>query len=51
MAAHHMSLAKATFAASLLRPDVTKVSRDDLAQFQATFEKTLRKCTPKHIQV
>ncbi|KEF54765.1 uncharacterized protein A1O9_09207 [Exophiala aquamarina CBS 119918] len=50
MAAHHMSLAKATFAASLLRPDVTKVSRDDLEHFQSMFDKTLRNCTIQNIQ-
>lgn len=51
MAAHHLVLAKATFAASLLRPDVTKVSRDDLTHFQTIFDQTLYKCTPNNIQV
>ncbi|KAK5058788.1 hypothetical protein LTR84_011052 [Exophiala bonariae] len=50
MAAHHLSLAKATFAASLLRPDITKVSRDDITHFQTIFDQTLHKCTPKNIQ-
>ncbi|OAL24834.1 hypothetical protein AYO22_05623 [Fonsecaea multimorphosa] len=50
MAAHHISLAKASFGASLLRPDVTKVSRDDLPTFHNAFEATLTQCSSRNIQ-
>ncbi|OAL38090.1 hypothetical protein AYO20_02542 [Fonsecaea nubica] len=50
MAAHHISLAKASFGASLLRPDVTKVSRDDLPTFHNAFEATLHQCSSRNIQ-
>ena len=51
MAAHHLSLAKATFAASLFRPDVTKVTRDDLAQFHSALEVVSTQCSHYNIQV
>ncbi|OAP61690.1 hypothetical protein AYL99_03893 [Fonsecaea erecta] len=50
MAAHHISLAKASFGASLLRPDVTKVSRDDLPTFHNAFEAALARCSNRNIQ-
>ncbi|KIW99297.1 uncharacterized protein Z519_00960 [Cladophialophora bantiana CBS 173.52] len=50
MAAHHISLAKASFGASLLRPDVTKVARDDLPNFHNAFEATLTQCSSRNIQ-
>ncbi|OCT52610.1 hypothetical protein CLCR_10047 [Cladophialophora carrionii] len=43
--AAHISIAKASFSASLLRPDVTKVSRDDLLVFHDAFEAMLTKCS------
>ncbi|KIV86475.1 hypothetical protein PV11_02086 [Exophiala sideris] len=48
--AHHLSLAKAAFGAFLLRPDVTKVSRDDLPQFHNAFEAVLANCSRQNIQ-
>jgi hypothetical protein len=51
MAAHHLSLAKAAFAAALLRPDFTKISRDDLNQFHTAFEAALARCSRHNIQV
>lgn len=48
---HHLTIAKATFAASLLRPDVSKVKRDDLPQFHQKLEEVVLKCTPSTIQV
>ncbi|EXJ93483.1 hypothetical protein A1O1_01875 [Capronia coronata CBS 617.96] len=50
MAAHHIAIAKASFAASLLRPDVVKVSRDDLPKFHSAFEATLVHCSRHNIQ-
>ncbi|RMZ83985.1 hypothetical protein DV737_g1261, partial [Chaetothyriales sp. CBS 132003] len=38
MANHHLTVAKATFAASLLRPDVTKIDRSKLPQFHSLLE-------------
>jgi hypothetical protein len=49
--AAHISIAKASFSASLLRPDVTKVSRDDVAVFHDAFEAMLTKCSGRNIQV
>ena len=51
MASHHSTIAKATFAASLLRPDVTKVSRDELQDFHTFFESTATKGSSSNIQV
>ena len=51
MAQHHMSIAKAAFAASLLRPDVTKINRDDIARFHQDIEACLSRCTAKTIEV
>ncbi|KIX09821.1 uncharacterized protein Z518_00902 [Rhinocladiella mackenziei CBS 650.93] len=50
MATHHISIAKAAFAASLLRPDVTKVSRDDIPQFHSALEAALERCSSDNIQ-
>lgn len=51
MTSHHLTIAKATFAASLLRPDVTKVNRDELPHFHHLLETAMLKCTPSNIQV
>jgi hypothetical protein len=51
MSAHHLSIAKASFAAGLLRPDVTKVGREDLTTFNALLEAAITRCTPRNIQV
>jgi len=51
MAAHHATIAKASFAASLLRPDVTKITRDDLPQFHSVFEAAVARCSRQNIQV
>lgn len=51
MAAHHISLAKASFGVSLLRPDVTKINRDDLPNFHRAFDAALVQCSRHNIQV
>jgi hypothetical protein len=48
---HHLTIAKATFAASLLRPDITKVNRDDVPQFHQSLDEVVLKCTPYNVQV
>ncbi|EXJ60530.1 hypothetical protein A1O7_04683 [Cladophialophora yegresii CBS 114405] len=48
--AAHISIAKAAFSASLLRPDVTKVSRDNLLVFHDAFETMLTKCSDHNVQ-
>ncbi|EXJ91767.1 hypothetical protein A1O3_00317 [Capronia epimyces CBS 606.96] len=50
MAAHHIVIAKASFAAALLRPDVIKVSRDDLLTFHSALEAALVRCSRHNIQ-
>ncbi|KAK5938193.1 hypothetical protein PMZ80_009782 [Knufia obscura] len=50
MSAHGLSIAKATLLASCLRPDVTKVSRDDLTTFHTLLEASICTCTPANIQ-
>jgi hypothetical protein len=49
--ATHISIAKASFGASLLRPDGTKVSRDDLPVFHNAFEALLIHCSNRNIEV
>ena len=51
MASHHLTIAKATFAASLLRPDVTKLNRDEVPQFHALLEAATLQCSPSNVQV
>ncbi|KAJ9616981.1 hypothetical protein H2200_000702 [Cladophialophora chaetospira] len=48
--AAHIAIAKAAFGASLLRPDVTKVSRNDLPTFHDAFEAMLLQCSSRNIQ-
>jgi len=51
MASHQIAIAKATFAASLLRPDPKPVSRDDIAHFHALLVAVSIECSPTNIQV
>lgn len=51
MAAHQVTIAKATFTASLLRPDVTRISRDEVAQFHTLLDRVVRTGTTENIQV
>lgn len=51
MAAHNLTVAKATFAASLLRPDVTQLGREEAARFHVLFEDTIRRGSRTNIQV
>jgi hypothetical protein len=51
MSAHHLTIAKASFAAGLLRPDITKVGREDLTAFHALLEAAISACTPANVQV
>ncbi|RMZ79809.1 hypothetical protein DV738_g3119, partial [Chaetothyriales sp. CBS 135597] len=40
----------ATFAASLLRPDVTKINRSELPHFHSLLETAMDRCSPSNIQ-
>jgi hypothetical protein len=51
MASHHLTIAKATFAASLLRPDVTKVDRNEVPHFHTLLHAAMLECSPANIQV
>lgn len=51
MASHQIAIAKATFAASLLRPDPIPVPRDDIAQFHTLLSAVSTQCSPTNIQV
>ena len=51
MSAHHLTIAKASLAAALLRPDITKVGRDDLTAFHALLEAVVTTCTARNVQV
>lgn len=51
MSAHHLAIAKASFAAGLLRPDITKIGREDLTTFHTLLEAAINACTPRNIQV
>ncbi|ELR08874.1 hypothetical protein VC83_01767 [Pseudogymnoascus destructans] len=50
MASHQIAIAKATFAASLLRPDPVPVPRDDVAQFHTLLGAVSTQCSPTNIQ-
>ncbi|KAI9837949.1 MAG: hypothetical protein M1838_004701 [Thelocarpon superellum] len=47
---HQIAIAKASFAATLLRPDLISVSRDEIAQFHTLLDKALTQCSPTNIQ-
>ncbi|OBT40611.1 hypothetical protein VE00_08035 [Pseudogymnoascus sp. WSF 3629] len=51
MASHQIAIAKATFAASLLRPDPIPVPRDDITQFHTLLGAVSTQCSPTNIQV
>lgn len=51
MATPQLAIAKAGFAAGLLRPDPTSVSRDEAEEFYALLEAVLQQCSPTNIQV
>lgn len=53
MASHQLAIAKATFAASLLRPDSTfkSVARDQVSQFHTLIDAAIVQCSPANIQV
>ncbi|OBT68887.1 hypothetical protein VE03_02151 [Pseudogymnoascus sp. 23342-1-I1] len=50
MASHQIAIAKATFSASLLRPDPIQVPRDDIAQFHTLLGAVSTQCSPTNIQ-
>ncbi|KAL5350533.1 hypothetical protein ACLOAV_004102 [Pseudogymnoascus australis] len=50
MASHQIAIAKATFSASLLRPDPIQVPRDDIAQFHTLLAAVSTQCSPTNIQ-
>jgi len=51
MASHQIAIAKASFSASLLRPDPTSVPRDDIAAFHSALDRALSRCSSANIQV
>jgi hypothetical protein len=51
MAGHEVAVAKATFAASLLRPDVTNVSRDEIPRIHTLIENVMHNGSTTTIQV
>jgi hypothetical protein len=51
MAGHEVAVAKATFAASLLRPDVTKINRDEVPHFHTLIENVMHNGSTTSIQV
>jgi hypothetical protein len=51
MNSHHLTIAKATFAASLLRPGSTTARKDELPEFHQLLEKAMLKCSPSNVQV
>jgi hypothetical protein len=53
MASHQLAIAKATFAASLLRPDSTfkSVPRDQVSQFHTLLDAAIVQCSPANVQV
>jgi len=44
-------VAKASFAAALLRPDPTSINREETSRFQKLLDDTVLQCTPANIQV
>ncbi|KAJ5318019.1 hypothetical protein PENANT_c004G07771 [Penicillium antarcticum] len=50
MASHQIAIAKASFTASLLRPDPTSVHRDEIASFHTFLERALSHCSAENIQ-
>lgn len=51
MSAHSVTISKASFAASLLKPDPTPVSRPEVAQFHSDLDALLQRCSNFSIQV
>ena len=51
MASHHITIAKASLAAGLLRPDVTVINRDSIAEFHKLLEAAISACSSSNIQV
>ena len=51
MTSHSLSIAKASLLASCLRPDFSKLNREDLAEFHSLLELTIFKCSSINIQV
>ena len=51
MVSHQVAIAKAAFAAGLLRPDPTSVSRDEISLFYALLDKAIAQCSPHNVQV
>jgi hypothetical protein len=51
MSSHHLTIEKAKFVASLLKPDVTVISRDQVASFLELLEAVLSRCSTANIQV
>jgi hypothetical protein len=53
MVSHQLAIAKATFAASLLRPDsgFAPIPRDLVSEFHTLLDATIAQCSPANVQV
>jgi hypothetical protein len=51
MAAHQLTIEKAKFSAGLLKPDITAITRDEIAYFLSLLDNAVAKCSPSNIQV
>ena len=51
MASPELAIAKASFAAALLRPDPTSVPRSDIDVFHALVSAAVARCSPANVQV
>lgn len=52
MAHHSLAIAKASFAAGMMRPDPTSlVPRAEISRLEFLLENALHSCTPSNIQV
>lgn len=51
MASHQFAVAKATFAAGLLRPDPVSVSREEIARFHELLASAVKQCSAPNVQV
>ena len=48
---YQVIIAKASLAATLLRPDPIAVPREEIAQFHLLLDKAITQCSPSNIQV
>ena len=51
MAGHALAIAKASFAAGMMRPDPAPVLRTDVSKFHSALDDLVSQCTPANVQV